>query len=399
MQQAPGYTDGTGQVYELVQSLYGLKQAGNVWNHELNRALEELKFTQLKTDYCCYIRRNGTDFTILLVWVDDFIAISNTDAQNDQVEQELNKYFDTKSLGKPSMLLGIKIKQEDHIITLSQQHYIEALLKKFHLENANPVSTPMDPNVKLDDFLESEVQGELDPNSMISFGFATLIGCLMYLALGTRPDIAYAVNKLAQYTSNPHPAHWTAVKRLFRYLKGTRTYKLTYGGGSEDLLTEDLNIYCDADWANDADRKSVSGYVVVIAGGAVAWSSKKQATVALSTSEAEYIAATHAAKQVIWHRSLLRELNFPIPTTSTIFSDNQAAISIAHHPEFHARTKHIDIAHHFLRDHVENGILNTVYINTDENVADIFTKGLAGTKHHDFTYMIGVISEQGGVLE
>lgn len=112
----------------------------------------------------------------------------------------------------------------------------------------------MDPNVKLDDFLESEIQGELDPNSMISFGFATLIGCLMYLALGTRPDIAYTVNKLAQYTSNPQPPHWTAVKQLFQYLKGTRTYKLTYGGGSDDLLTEDLNIYCDADWANDADR-------------------------------------------------------------------------------------------------------------------------------------------------
>lgn len=146
-------------------------------------------------------------------------------------------------------------------------------------------------------------------------------------------------------------------------------------------------------------QKSISGYIVVIAGGAVAWSSKKQATVALSTSEAEYIAATHAAKQVIWHRSLLRELDFPIPTTLTIFSDNQAAISIAHHPEFHARTKHIDIAFHFLRDHVENGTLNTVYINMDENVADIFTKGLAGTKHRDFTHMIGVISEQGGVLE
>lgn len=178
-----------------------------------------------------------------------------------------------------------------------------------------------------------------------------------------------------------------------------QTYKLTYGGRSDDLLMEDLNIYCKADWASNVDRKLVSGYVVVIAGGAVAWSSKEQATVALSTSEAEYIAATHATKQVIWHHSLLREFDFPIPTTLTIFSDNQAAISIVHHHKFHVQTKHIDIAHHFLRDHIENGILNTVYISTDKNVADIFTKGLAGTKHHDFTYMIGVISEQGGVLE
>ena len=250
------------------------------------------------------------------------------------------------------MLLGIKIKQEDHTITLSQQHYIEALLKKFHLENANPVSTPMDPNVKLDDSLESKVQGELDPNSMIAFRFVMLIGCLMYLALGTHPDIVYTINKLSQYASIPQLAHWTAVKHLFQYLKGTWTYKLTYGSGSDDLLAEDLNIYCNADWANDADRKSISGYVVVIAGGADAWSSKKQATVALSISEAEYIAAIHAAKQVIWQCSLLRELNFPIPTTSTIFLDNQAAISIAHHPKFHTQMKHIDIAHHFLCFHL-----------------------------------------------
>ena len=146
------------------------------------------------------------------------------------------------------------------------------------------------------------------------------------------------------------------------------------------------------------DRKSISGYVVTIAGGAVAWSSKKQSTVAPSTPEAEYIAAAHAAKQVLWHRSLITELNFPLSTPSTIFSDNQSAIAIAHHPEFHARTKHIDIAFHFLRDHVQKGTIDLSYINTDFNIADIFTKPLRRPTHENFTYELGVISDQGGVL-
>ena len=393
MRQPPGYNDGSGRSCLLIRSLYGLKQAGNVWNQELNRVLEEIKFIQLRTDYCCYIRREGDDFTILLVWVDDFISILTTDEQNDATEHDLQGHFDVKSLGQPNLLLGMKISQSDHLVTLSQTHYIDALLEKFGLANANPVSTPMDANVKLDCIAEEqgdEGQGEKDEK--IIHGYATLIGSLMYLALGTRPDIAFAVNKLAQFTQNPRPIHWTAVKRIFCYLKYTRTHKLTFGGDN-DILNTDFNIFCDADWASDAsDRKSISGYVVTMAGGAVSWSSKKQTSVVLSTAEAEYIAATHVAKQVLWQLSLFTELDFDIPTTSTIFTDNQAAISISHHPEFHSRTKHIDIAHHFLRDLIAEGTLNTVYVNTRENLADLFTKGLPRELHEDLTYRIGSLS-------
>src|SRR6266571_6703383 len=136
-----------------------------------------------------------------------------------------------------------------------------------------------------------------------------------------------------------------------------------------------------------------------MAGGAVLWSSKKQQTVALSTAEAEYVSATHVAKQVLWHRSLFKELSFPIAATATIFTDNQAAISISHHPEFHARTKHIDINLHFLRDLVSQGTLDTIYVNTHDNLANLFTKGLPRQKHEDLTYHIGVLSGQGGMLE
>ena len=145
----------------------------------------------------------------------------------------------------------MKLEQRDHLITISQTHYINSLLEKFGLENVNPLSTPLNPNVDLDRNKNSEGidnKGEQDPRG--SFNYATLIGSLMHLALGTRPDISYAVNRLAQFTQNPKPTHWTTVKRIFRYLKGTRNHALTYGG-SDELLNQDLNIFCDADWASD----------------------------------------------------------------------------------------------------------------------------------------------------
>ncbi|CAA7267803.1 unnamed protein product [Cyclocybe aegerita] len=265
---------------------------------------------------------------------------------------------------------------EEHTISLFQTAYIDSLLKKYGLDDCNSVTTPLDPNVRLDDDSDEETKPGVnqDQDKRLSVGYATLIGSLMYLAIGTHLDIAYAVQKLAQLTQNPKPKHWTAVKRIFRYLKGTCTHALTYSG-SDNFTTPELNIYCDADWGSNANRKS------------------KQTTVALSTAEAEYVAATHAAKQVLWHRSLFTELGIDLPTTSTIFSDNQATVSVTHHPEFHARTKHINIALHFLRDLVQNGTLNLVYINTNDNLADLFTKGLPRSVHQDLTTEIGVLSE------
>jgi len=274
----------------------------------------------------------------------------------------------------------------NHTITLSQTHYIDKLLKKFNLENLNPVAMPLDLNIDLnqDDDITHDTQG--------SGIYATMIGSLMYAALGMHPDIAYTTNRLAQFMSQPQPKHWTAIKRIFCYLKGTRNYALTYGGTKSNT---DINTYCDADWASHTDRKSVSRYVVTIAGGAVAWSLKKQNTVALSTAEAEYIFATHTAKQVLWHRSLFNELEIPQPKTSTIFTDNQAAISISHNPEFHAQTKHIDITLHFLHDHIEKGNLDLIYISTHNNLVDLFMKGLPPIVHQDLTYEIGVIPASG----
>jgi hypothetical protein len=192
--------------------LHGLKQARNVWNDELNSVLEELGFTRLKTDYCCYVRRNGEDFTILLIWVDDFISISTEDEENNRTEKELQAHFEVKSLGQPSILLGIKLRQEDHIISLSQTHFINTLLEKFRSQDANTVNTLLDPHVKRDDIDEKGNLADKGGNNLMSHGYIIcdanwISDVFQNLAHGTRPDIAYATHKLAQYTSNPKPKH------------------------------------------------------------------------------------------------------------------------------------------------------------------------------------------------
>jgi hypothetical protein len=259
------------------------------------------------------------------------------------------------------------------------------------MENANPVSTPMDPHVILG---ENEETGG-DPRA--SQIHVTAIKKLLYAAHASGPDILYAVIALSQFTKNPSAIHWTAVKHIIRYLKGTMNLVLTYGGDDEDWASE-LTQYVDADGGTNPHRKAISRYVFTLAAGAVAWSSKKQTVTALSTAKAEYVAATHAMKQVLWYQYLFEELGIALPEKSTLWSDNQTTIAKSHNPEFHARTKHIDIHLHFLHDYVEAGTLKLKYIPSRKNLADIMTKGLVRQLHQDLTYGLGLLPMQGGVL-
>ena len=278
-------------------------------------------------------------------------------------------------------------------MTLSQKRYVLKILERAGMENSKPTNTPMDTNVLL---TENTAEPKENENGRTSIEYATRIGELLYAAHATRPDILYATITLAQFTNNPAEEHWTAVKRIFRYLKGTADHVLTYGG--ERNAGTELIRYTNADWGSNAHRRSISGYVFTLGGGAIAWSSKKQGRTALSTAEAEYAAATQAVKQLIWHRNLLKELDLPQEQTSILLSDNQAAISISHNPEFHARTKHIDIDLHFLRDHVSEGTMKMEYVPSEDNLADLFTKALPRPRHESLTSRIGLL-EQGGVLE
>ena len=242
----------------------------------------------------------------------------------------------------------------------------EIYMKKFGQTEAKPVSTPADLNVKLQK--EDGVSRLVD-----AILYQSIVGSLLYAAIATRPDIAQAVGVVSKFCASPTQGHLTAAKRILRYLKGTTYLGLSYKKCAEGNLTG----YSDADWAGDMDdRHSTSGNVFFLAGGAVSWLSKKQATVALSTAEAEYVALSAATQEVIWLRRLFTDVGVPPEGPTIIHEDNQGAIAMAKNPVGHARTKHIDIRHHFVREGVQNGAIVLKYIATDEMIADMLTKPL-----------------------
>ena len=217
---------------------------------------------------------------------------------------------------------------------------------------------------------------------MKNIPYRKAVGSLMYAAMGTHPDIAFATSTMAQFFKNPGQAHWEAVKRIFQYLKETRDLSLVYGGKREDLLG-----WVDADGASQEHRRAISGYVFMVDGGAISWSSKKQELVTLSTTEAEYVAATHAAKEGMWLRALFGEI-FPPATINkptTIYGDNKSAIALAHTGQYHARTKHIDICYI-----INAGSIKLIYCPTNEQTADTLTKALPSTKVKHFATAMGL---------
>ena len=209
----------------------------------------------------------------------------------------------------------------------------------------------------------------------------------MYAAVATRPDIMFAVSTLAQFSDNPGWIHWEAVKKVFRYLLGTRNLCLTYGGEEKGL-----EGYVDADGASQEHRRAITGYVFLVDGGAVSWSSKKQELVTLSTTEAEYVAATHAAKEAVWLRRLIGEVFRPLTEPTTLHSDSQSAIALTRNGTYHARTKHIDIRYHYIRYVIENGSIRLIYCPTDDMTADALTKALPSTKAKHFAASMGLVA-------
>ena len=289
----------------------------------------------------------------------------------DRFKSDLGSHFEITDLGELKSFIGFQIARDraTRTITIHQERYIDTVLERFGMQDSNPVATPLDHSAKLIPLPDGEPSADVP--------YATAIGSLMYAAVGTRPDIAFAVQALSQFNARPSNAHWTAVKHVMRYLKGTKSLGLRFGAATLDLVG-----YSDADWAQSlVDRRSTSGYVFTLAGGLVSWSSKKQPTVALSTMEAEYIALAHAAKEAIWLRALLTELGHAPTGATPIFSDNQAAIAFAHDNQFHARAKHIDIRHHFIRERIDAADISVAYCASEDNCADILTKALARPTH------------------
>ena len=351
MEQPDGYIQ-PGQehlVCKLQKSLYGLKQSPRCWNTAFRKYMELIQFNQGTADPCIYIRESGT-VAIVVVYVDDLIIITSTAEEMQHIKKNLALKFEMKDMGKLHYCLGISIEHNEveKYLLLHQKQYILNVLEKYSLSEAKIVSTPADLSVKLkkDDGVSKEVN---------SVTYQSIVGSLLYAAIATRPDIAQAVGVVAKFSAKPTEAHLTAAKRILRYLKGTLNIAIKYQKSDNGLIG-----YTDSDWAGDLDdRHSTTGNVFLMAGGPISWLSKKQAVVALSTSEAEYVALSSATQEVVWLRKLLiADLKVALQQPTVLMEDNQGTIAIARNPVAHARTKHIDIRYHYIREAVQNGIVN-----------------------------------------
>ena len=271
------------------------------------------------------------------------------------------------------------------IINMNQTRFIESILKRFGMENCKPTATPATSNL-LDDCTEPNDgdSATSDREKEITFPYQEVVGSLLYLSTGTRPDISQAVAVLSRFMANHQQTNWKAAKRVLRYLKGTKTLGLTFGGDISDGNT--LKAYVDADWAGDLTaRKSTSGIAITLNGAGITWLSKQQSTVALSTLEAEYIALCSCCQEVTYFRNLVKpisEINQTGPII--VYEDNQGCIAIATNPVHHSRTKHIDVKYHYIRQCVEREVIKLEYLPTNNMIADIFTKPLQGEKFLKF---------------
>ena len=387
LEQPPGYEtdDPRYWVWRLRKALYGLKQGARNWYEALCRALEELRFKRTDADHGVFFKKLAGSIVIVAIHVDDGMVTGSSAALVNKFKVEMNKKYKLTDLGPANWLLGIKISRDfvNKTISLSQHAYIEAIIDRFNFNDLKPSSIPIDPAVPLS---KSQSPSKLeDIAKMRNVPYREAVGSLMYAAMGTRPDIAFATSTVAQFSENPGWVHWEAVKRIFKYLLGTKKLELTYGGDQRGLVG-----YVDADGASQEHRRAISGYVFMVDGGAVSWSSKKQELVTLSTTEAEYVAQTHAAKEAMWFRQLLTELFGQIESPTTLFSDSKSAIALAQDGHYHARTKHIDIRYHFIRYVVDAGTIKLVYCSTDDMTADTLTKALPSVKAKHFAKALGL---------
>eukprot|EP00877_Chromochloris_zofingiensis_P010261 jgi/Chrzof1/5489/Cz16g05060.t1 len=372
IQQPRGYEEGSSELAcHLHKPLYGLKQAPRAWHQRLQQELLAVGYTASAADPSLYWYCINGDYVYLLVYVDDILIAAKQLESVKAVKQQLLGLFESRDLGEATSYLGMSIQRnrQTGIIKIGHRLMITELLERYGAVDSKIKSVPLSPSIKL-------AKDEGDPLDKEHYPYSQLVGSLMYLAITSRPDLAFSVGALARYMSCPTTVHWQAAKGVLRYLGGTLDYGITFGSDSNDLIG-----YCDADYAGDTDtRKSTSGYIFILHGGAITWSSKRQATVAASTTEAEYMAAAAAVKEALWLRTLLSELQLDIDNI-TIMADNQSAIKLLRNPISSMRTKHIDVAYHFARERVVRKEVVFRFVSTQNMVADIMTKALSEVKH------------------
>ena len=381
--------DSENYVCRLNKGLYGLKQSSRLWNKKIHRSLVNLLFTQSEADPCVYTRLSGGDIMILAIWVDDGLFAFSDKSAGQSVIDHLREEYKMKA-GPAEHFVGLNINRDrpNKTLHLSSPSYIEKVLAKFNMTECNPVRIPAEPSLRLSRDMEpADVETTA---KMRSIPYRQVIGSLMYAAITFRPDITYAVNQLARFCENPGESHWSAAKKVLKYLASTRRFGLQFTGAGIDIDT--LSAFSDADYAGDTDtRRSTSGFVFMFNQGAITWSSRRQNCVALSTMESEYIAASDSSREAVWLRRLTAQIGAVQKSPTNLYCDNKSAIAITHNPEHHSRSKHIDVKYHFLRDQQSNGTINISHISSESQLADIFTKPLSSNRFCILRSQLGVV--------
>lgn len=383
VQQPEGYeVEGEEEkVYKLCKALYGLKQAPRAWFSRIEEYFGKEGFEKSENEETLFIKRNKQgNVLIVSVYVDDLIYTGDDLLMMREFKMSMEREFDMSDLGKMRYFLGIEVLQTSQGIHLCQAKYAMEVLRRFEMEDCNAVRNPMVPGGKVD----LDENGERIDETF----YKQIIGSLMYITT-TRPDLQFAVSLLSRYMSKPTTLHLQAAKRVLRYLRGTMDYGIWYkrGGAGE------LQVYTDSDFAGDIDsRKSTSGYVFLMDNAAVAWLSKKQPIVTLSTTEAEYVAASVCVCQAIWFKRILGELGYNVDGSTVIYCDNTSTIKLSKNPVFHGRCKHIGVRFHFLRDMVKDEEIQLEHCGSEEQVADIFTKPLKLEAFERLRSQLGICS-------
>jgi hypothetical protein len=365
VEQLPGFEDSEypNHIYKLSKALYGLKQAPRAWYECLWDILITNVFKVGKADPTLFTKTIAKDLFICQIYVDDIIFGSTNKSTCEEFSRIMIHKFEISMMGELNYFLGFQIKQLQEGTFISQTKYIQDTLKKFGMKNVKPIKTPMGTNGHLD--------LDMGGKSVDQKVYRSMIGSLLYLC-ASRPDIMLSICMCARFQANPKEIHLRAVKRIMRYLVYTPKFGLWYPKGS----IFDLIGYSDADYVGcKIDRKSTSGTCQFLGRSLVSWASNKQNSVALSTAEAEYIAASHCCAQLLWMRQTLRDYGYKLSKVP-LLCDSESAMRMANNPVEHSCTKHIDIWYHFLRDHQQKGDIEIAYVSTHNQLADIFTKPL-----------------------
>ncbi|KAK9064777.1 hypothetical protein SSX86_016159 [Deinandra increscens subsp. villosa] len=366
------------QVLKLQKSLYGLKQASRQWYSRLSDSLKSRGYVRSPNDYSLFTKSMGSSVVHLAIYVDDILLTGNDHLEMTALKSFLHNTFKIKDLGSLHYFLGLEIVSHPAGYSMTQKKFALDLLKEFDDPQLPAVHSPLPVHLQLPLNMGDSISDPLQ--------YRRLVGKLNYLT-HTRPDLSFAVQFLSQFMQNPKQPHWDAAMYTLRYVRNTSSHGLFFNNSSDFKL----EAYCDSDWASCPNtRRSISGYFVLLGGSPISWKSKKQATISLSSAEAEYRSMRRVTAELAWLTRLLHEFNLPNMEPIPLKCDSQAAIHIAKNPVYHERTKHIEIDCHFVREKLEAGLISLHHVPSAEQLADILTKSLPPPIHQYLLSKLGL---------